>query len=428
MYQPRETCIHLAHEVAHFVGTGIRHRSLRHKLFIEIMSELIAGQCCTDLCNGLAERGRIQLAKLFRRFIRYTQKELCNDMSELLKDVVSTLSKEDQIENIWENEHIRSNIFISYVSTALQRVLHHPVYQNEQFQKGKRSERSLAAYRIRHLSVDFRIYAREHWGGDLDELEASLIDYVQLNEEVSSPKYSAIFAQILQLVAPTYTLETLMLLMKETQADVTSILTLRITPLQYFQSFFQSGLTYADRELGMFLQFRMFFVLCALQEASTKRDIPFLTEIGWNRPFFISEKDRELLTPGMADTLQKIEKTMRDLTKKIVPSICSDYTIFPITSTALDVPVLKATMQGYHIFYNKYVVQKYLCYLRNCIDSFVPELQDRDTGDERRTKPKDIAKIYATICNADILEQVEVIDQMLYTYEEKRNHNDQEQT
>ena len=68
LYQPKETCIHLAHETAHFVGTGVRRRSFRHKRFTEILGGMIAIQYCTDICNCLVECGRTKMAKLFKDF------------------------------------------------------------------------------------------------------------------------------------------------------------------------------------------------------------------------------------------------------------------------------------------------------------------------------------------------------------------------
>lgn len=421
LYQPRETCIHLAHETAHFVGTGIRRRSVRHKQFTAILSGMVASQYCTDICNCLVECGRKALAKMFQDFVALEQKKLCNDITTFLEEAVNAVSREDHIADIWENEHIRSRVFISYITTALQMVLDRPVYSIEQFKEGQRSERSKVAYRIRYLCADFRFYARDHWTGNQKELMESLVDFVRIGDDISSSQYSRRFAQFLKQTGPSNILQMPMLLIRETQADITSILTLRITPLQYFQSFFQSGLTYDIRntkDIGIILKFRLLFVLSALQTASERKDLQFLKEKGWDRPFFNSKSSSDAVTKY---DIERVEQAIMTTTEKITPSLCVDTDVLPIraeTSERADIESIRKSTRAYFMLYSEFTARGILSYLNECINAMEPEFHDTET--QETDSPREISEIYSRICSKDVLELVEEIDKTLFVYEKKR--------
>ena len=424
LYQPKETCIHLAHETAHFVGTGVRRRSFRHKRFTEILSGMIATQYCTDICNCLAECRRTKMAKLFKDFMSSVQDELCSDLKALLEKAVSNASKDEGIENVWKNEHIKSNKFTSYASTALQIVLNNSVYDTGQFKKGAGSERSQVAYRIRYLCADFRLYVKDNWDGSPEELEENLVDLARISDDISSSIYSGNFALYLhtQRTEPFDILKTIMLLIKEAYADITSILTLRITPTQYLRSFFRSGLTFEGERLGIILKFRLFLVLCALQEASEREDLCFLKEKGWDRPFSRSEENKDSPVETEDRDIQWAELELKNVAKQITSSLFANTAVFPIMDINARQTKVRTAYDpacGFFVFYSRYIAERILDYLRECISSLVSEF----SSDGNRMNPalRQLPETYSKICSKDVMELVEEIDKTLFTYEEKRN-------
>lgn len=422
LYQPKETCIHLAHETAHFVGTGVRRRSFRHKRFTEILSGVIAIQYCTDICNCLVECRRTKMAKLFKCFIGSVQDELCGDLRALLEKAISAVSKDEGIEDIWKNEHIKSNIFTAYASTALQAVLNNSFYDIGQFKKEMGSERSLVAARIRYLCADFRLYVKDNWDGSIEELENSLVDFARISNDISSGKYSENLALYLRRREPFSILQMLMLLIKEAHADVTSILTLRITPPQYFSSFLKSGLTFEGERLGIILKFRLFLVLAALQEASEREDLSFLKEKGWDRPFSKPGEDKDSSAETEYKDIQWVESVLRTVTREIAPSLFSSSTVLPIMDVngkqGETYAVINAIC-GYFVFYNRYIAERILDYLRECISSLASEFSA--DGKQVNHGLRQLPETYSKICSKDVMELVEEIDKTLFAYEEKRS-------
>lgn len=415
LYQPRETCIHLAHETAHFVGTGIRCRPARHMKFISIISAMIAGQYCTDICSCLVECGRAELAGLFKQFLAEEQEVLYADIRDDLQTAVDAVSAVCGAQDIRKDEHIRSSVFISYVTTALQMILDRPAYSIEQFKEGRRSERSKVAYRIQYLCANFRFYASSRWKGNAEELRAGLIDFVRIGEDISGSQYSRRFAQFLSRTGPSGILQMPMNLIKETQADVVSVLMLRITPFEYFQSFFQSGLTYEIRsakDIGIILKFRLLFVLSALRAASGKQELRFLKEKGWDRPFSALESRSVAAQSGIETAMQAI----RDLSGKINPLLCSDMEVLPVRAKAFEQPNEKSVRSstcGYFMLCSEFTARGILDYLDECISAMAPELNDADM--------RKISEIYQRICSKSILDLVEEIDKTLFGYERKRS-------
>lgn len=421
LYQPKETCIHLAHETAHFVGTGVRRRSFRHKRFTEILSGVIATQYCTDICNCLAECERTKMAELFKYFIGSIQDELCGDLRALLEKAIIDVSKDKGIENIWEDEHIKSNIFTSYASTALQIVLKNSVYDIGQFKKDTGNERSQVASRIRYLCADFRLYARENWDGDIEKLEDSLVDLLRISNDISSSKYSGNFALYLQQTEPFSILQMIMNLIKEAHADVTSILTLRITPSQYLRSFFKSGLTFEDEHLGIILKFRLFLVLSALQEASERDDLCFLKEKGWDRPFSKPGESKDPLVETEDSDIQWVEPELQSVAKQITPSLFANTAVLPIRDVngrQGEAHTVCNAICGYFVFYSRYIAERILDYLRECISSLASALS---SGGNQIPALKQLPETYSKICSKDVMELVEEIDKTLFIYEEKRH-------
>lgn len=417
LYQPRETCIHLAHETAHFVGTSIRCRSVRHRQFTAILAGMVTSQYCTDICNCLVKSGRKEMAKLFQRFVLEEQRALCRDIRRLLREAIDQVSEADGRNNIWKDEHILSNTFISYITTALQMVLDRPAYAVEDFHEGRRSERSKVAYRVRDLCSDFRFYARDHWEGDLEELEAGLMDFVRISDDLSSGQYSRNFAQFLRQTGSSSILQMLMLLIKEAQADITSILTLQITPLQYFQSFFESGLTYGDESLGIILKFRLFYVLSALQKASKRPQLRFLKEKGWDRPFSGSRGGG---TQG--EMIGWIEEKLKDVSDQLSPSLCANVGVLPVRAEPFAQPdeeSVRSSTCGYFVLYSEFAAKWILVYLRECIHAMQPEFCGAEG--EEKTGLRRMSKIYSKICSKDAIELAEEIDKMLFEYEKKRS-------
>lgn len=422
LYQPRETCIHLAHETAHFVGTGVRRRSFRHKQFIKILSAMMAIQYCTDICNCLVECGRTKSAELFKNFIGFVQNELCGDLRTLLEKAVTDVSKADGINDIWENEHIKSNQFTSYASTALQSVLSDSVYDIGQFEDGVGSACSHVASRIRYLCAEFRFYARDKWDGDPEELEASLVDLVRISDDISSSQYSVNFAMYLQQAEPVGILQMIMHLIKEVHADITSILTLRITPPQYLRSFFRSGLTFEGEHLGMILKFRLFLVLSALQEASERDDLRFLKGKGWNKPFSKSGEDADTPIDAGNWDIQWVESVLKAVDKQITLSLFANTAILPIRDVngkQGEARTVRNATHGFFVLYSRYIAEKILDYLRECVSSIAPEFN----VDKSKMNPglKQLPETYSKICSKDVMELVEEIDKTLFTYEKKRS-------
>ena len=416
LYQPKNICIHLAHETAHFVGTGIRLRSERHDLFLAVLAAVLASQFCTDICTCLVKTEKIELGKLFKAFLLLTQDKLCMDIKDALKEIITKISQEDGIEDIWRNEHVVSGVFCRYAETAVTMLLERPLRPLDSAKTVERSGRGWCASRIRSLCVDFRSYARKNWTGKSEDLDSSLNLFLQFTDDITSSQYSHLLNQYLINYRELGLIRKWMDIFRESQADIVSILALRLTPHQYFQSFFRSGLTIDAAKIGLNLKFRLFYVLSALQRGCRNGKLPALAEKGWNQKFLGNETDDNAM--AWDPEYRVLKARLEELKSQISPTICTNLVVLPILGVVKNSKDIIAPLSGAFALSSQYAGEKLLAYLSSCINA-IQDSMDTDTNSSVTTL-KQISGIYDRICSDQVLNVVEEIDRMLFEYERKR--------
>lgn len=416
LYQPKNICIHLAHETAHFVGTGIRLRPERHEQFLAVLGAALASQFCTDICTCLAKTEKTEMGKLFKVFLLLAQDKLCTDIKDALKEIITKISQEDGIEDIWRNEHVVSGVFCRYAETAVTMLLERPLRPLDSAKTIERSGRGWCASRIRSLCVDFRSYARKQWTGTQEDFDSSMILFVQFTDDITSSQYSRLFSQFLTSYGEPRLIRKLMDIFRETQADIVSIMALRLTPHQYLQSFFQSGLTIDSAKIGLNLKLRLFYVLAALQRGCRAGQLPALAEKGWSQNFFGNETDDN--TMFWAPEYRVLKVRLEELKNQISPTVCTNLVVLPILGIVNNSKDIIAPLSGAFAFSSQYAGERILAYLSSCIDA-IREGMDADTNSSVTTL-KQISGIYERICSDHVLNVVEEIDRMLFEYERKR--------
>lgn len=403
IYQPDLVCIYLTHEVAHFVGTDIRCRPKRHYVFLEILGNIILTQYCTTIVTSLVDGDLVDLAKAFVAYANRTQKHWRLIMTELLAGAVG--------EDVLKNPHLQSNTFMSAINTALELVLGRPAAGLKSNMEDRRSNRTQVDRVIRDIYLAFLSELHTEPGQDFSVEAMRFLD--RCVTRITNGEYAETLGSYLTPKMHKSILSVILMQMKEAQADIFSVFMLGLGPEKYIHGFLKSGLIPSNSH-KVILTHRLFIVFSTLEELH-KTDVSGFPSSDWQTPFTCADgRDVSFET----EEFHRLIKKLQEYPDQLFHSLCSPEETLPIMPVIQDdVPDADSWGgRGYFALHSGFVAGKIIEYLKECAQQFTKRFRITEVQERHRK----ILEAFATLSEKSLLEQADMIDALLFEYENAR--------
>ncbi len=307
LYQPRDLMIMLTHEIAHFVGEGIRNRIKRYDCFVNIMINSIISYIkgIPFLMDFVAETDfrtvkEFLNQKLRLKSERYIESKRKED-PQYLKYRYTLVSTKDELNNVIRGvirDH-KKDLFL--------------MFKSNYYSKHKEKLQSLYSdiYKSEYNRENIQSFKKEQY---------TILEYEKAWEDAV---FKLLYQYSESLITPGINL--ISQIFSETYADLISVMTLGLTPLDYISTFFRMK----DKNTSLFfLTIRITFVVIAMSIDELKSKVTYTFQNSWREEWGellkrYSQNDSDTL----AKTICTVDSLIRSFNKEDLSGIIAEENI-----------------------------------------------------------------------------------------------------